>query len=228
MKSYFREKLKISDTIIGSFDIVNGEYNVTLNVIPSVQSNTEQSVTISFNEGSKGWVSFKSFIPDSAVSVSGKYLTSKEEKVYEHYRELNLTGGDVARNNFYGVQYNSELEMVFNDSPSSIKSFNAVNYEGSQSKVVQNLVDDQHYNLIAKNGWYVDSFVTDLQEGKVQDFMKKEGKWFNNITGLTTDLTNIDASEFSVQGLGFPDDTNTPFGGYGDTLVQIKDKGDTP
>ena len=228
MKSYFREKLKICDTIIGSFDIVNGEYNATLNIFPSYQSTTEQPITVSFNEGGKGWVSFKSFVPDAAVSVSGKYLTAKENKVYEHYRELDLSGGTVARNNFYGVQYNSELEMIFNDAPSSIKSFKAVNYEGTQSRVIQNYLDGMDYNLFNKNGWYVDSFITDLQEGKVQEFIEKEGKWFNNVTGLTTSLSNINASELSVQGIGFPSDTNTPFGGYGDVVGQIKDKGDNP
>ena len=229
MKSYFREKLKICDTIIGSFDIVNGEYNATLNVLTSYQFSTgEQPITVSFNEAGKGWVSFKSFIPDTAVSVSGKYLTAKENKVYEHYRDFDLNGDIVPRNNFYGTQYNSELEMIFNDNPSSIKSFKAINYEGTQSKVIQNYADGMDYNLFNKNGWYVDSFITDLQEGKVPEFIEKEGKWFNYIKGITTNLSNVDASEFSVQGIGFPNGTNTPFGGYGDVTGEIKDKGDTP
>ena len=228
MKSYFREKLKICNTIIGSFDIVNGEYNTTLNIASSYQSDTEQPITVSFNEAGKGWVSFKSFVPDTAVSVSGKYLTAKQNKVYEHYRDFDLNGNIVPRNNFYGTQYNSELEMIFNDTPSSIKSFKAINYEGTQSRIIQNYADGMDYNLFNKNGWYVDSFVTDLQEGKVPEFIEKEGKWFNYIKGISTDLSNIDASEFSVQGIGFPNDTNTPFGGYGDVTGEIKDKGDTP
>ena len=36
------------------------------------------------------------------------------------------------------------------------------------------------------------------------EFIDKENKWFNKITGLATTLDNLDVSEFSVQGIGFP------------------------
>ena len=36
----------------------------------------------------------------------------------------------------------------------------------------------------------------------LQEFKDKEGKWFNYITGVETTLSNLDTSEFSVQGLG--------------------------
>ena len=49
---------------------------------------------------------------------------------------------------------------------------------------------------------YVTSFKTDLQEAKVDEFINKEGKWFNNIMGVSTTLDNLNTSEFSVQGIG--------------------------
>ena len=64
--------------------------------------------------------------------------------------------------------------------------------------------DGEYYNLSAKTGWYVDNFSTDLQEGSVPEFIEKEGKWFNYIRGQATSLSNLDTSEASVQGLGFP------------------------
>ena len=66
---------------------------------------------------------------------------------------------------------------------------------------------------MATNGWYVNKIITDLQEGKVDEFIQKEGKWFNYIKGEETTFINaadnsgvaggnLDISEFSVQGIG--------------------------
>jgi hypothetical protein len=83
-----------------------------------------------------------------------------------------------------------------------VKTFRTLNYEGSQAKWNQNLNDNQYYNNVAKNGWFASSVETDMQSGFVKEFVKKEGKWFNYIHGTRTDLSNIDTSEFSVQGIG--------------------------
>ena len=214
MKTYFRNRMKKSENMIGTFDTVNGEYNLTLDT--GSKFPTEPPKTISFNERSKAWISFKSFIPSTGLSVNGRYLTANENTVWEHYSSA------VSRNNFYGVQYQSEVEVIFNDMPSIIKSFKTMNYEGTQSKVIQsynistsntildavgNSVstdDGEYYNLTSKNGWWVQSFTTDLQEGSISEFINKENKWFNKIDGIATDESNLDMSEFSVQGIGFP------------------------
>ena len=75
MKSWFRDNLKKTDLLLGTFDTVNGEYNLTLNYKPSLGL---ENKTVSFNEASKGWVSFKSFIPEAGLSISGKYITGKQ------------------------------------------------------------------------------------------------------------------------------------------------------
>ena len=222
MKSWFRDNLKKCDSILGTFDIVNGEYNVTLNYNSSWQ---EDSTTVSFNEGGKGWVSFKSFIPKTGVSVSGKYWTSINNKIYEHYHE-----GSDTRNTFYGNSaVDSTIKVLFNDMPSSIKSFKTINYEGSQAKVDQSyfmstgetITDaagnnvptnlNEYYNLTAKSGWYVSSLETDMQSGRISEFINKENKWFNKISGNETSiynfassLTNSPISDFTVQGIGQP------------------------
>jgi len=209
MKTYFRENLKKCNNLIGSFDGVNDEYNITLDVASKWSLNT---TTLSFSEGSKGWVSFKSFTPLTATSVADRYYSVNFNGVYQHYNDV------ASRNNFYGTQYNSEIEVLFNDSPSSVKSFRAVNYEGSQAKIDQfttssvedaagNSItanDGEYYNLSSKSGWYVDSITTDLQSGDINEFIEKENKWFNYIKGITTTLSNLDTSEITVQGIGFP------------------------
>ena len=235
MKSYFRENLKNHSHLVGSFDGVNDEYNLMLQGATALNSNSKM---ISFNEPSKGWVSFKSFTPIVAVGVGDKYYSCNDDEVYKHYSD------DVERNSFYGstmssvsnASTESEIELIFNQGPSSIKSFKALNYEGTQAKVdvytgstetdvAGNSIsanDQEYYNLTAKSGWYVDSIITDQQEGSVNEFIDKEKKWFNYIKGVTTtftnkfenvsgevvnvgiDTNNVDTSEFSVQGIGFP------------------------
>jgi hypothetical protein len=51
-------------------------------------------------------------------------------------------------------------------------------------------------------GWYNVATTTNLQSGKVNEFIKKEGKWFNFIQGDATVLANVDTQEFAVQGVG--------------------------
>ena len=41
-----------------------------------------------------------------------------------------------------------------------------------------------------------------MQSGYVKEFKEKEGKWFNYIHGTATSLSNLDTSEFTVQGIG--------------------------
>ena len=67
MRTYFRENLKQCDSLVGTFDGVSGEYNLTLKYNESSSSTNK---TVSFNEGSKGWVSFKSFVPTTGVTVA--------------------------------------------------------------------------------------------------------------------------------------------------------------
>ena len=261
MKTWFRDNLKKTDSLLGTFDVVNGEYNITLSYKEAEQL---KDVKVSFNERSKGWVSFKSFIPQQGVSIGGKYLTAvssdigdndslgKEKKgVFEHYVDITKTdinspnfGDIINRNVFYATGTSiqcegsssgdcsgvprvskyfgeSTLTVMFNDDPSLVKSFKAVNYEGSQSKIdaftntTGNITgpdgspfgwqnDGEYYNLNSKTGWYVDQIITDLSfKGSVPEFIEKEGKWFNKINGKHRDeMTNKDLSEFSVQGLG--------------------------
>ena len=72
MKSWFKSRLSKSNYLLGTFDVVNGEYNLTIK---------DPAVTVAFNEGAKGWVSFRSFIASNGLSVSGKYVTTNENVI---------------------------------------------------------------------------------------------------------------------------------------------------
>ena len=190
MKDWFRDNLKdgtdfLNQRIHGSYDNHKSHYNV---------SPEAKYKTVVFNEASKGWTSFKSFVPEGGESMNNDYFTFKNGKIYKHHV------GPI--NTFYGEPpVDSTLSFVFNEAPSVVKSFTTINYEGTQSKVIQNEEDLEYTNLNQKDGWYVSNIQTDKQEGRVNEFIEKEGKWFNHIMGPSTDISNIDTSEFSFQGI---------------------------
>ena len=302
MKDYFADTLtKYIDTVQGTYDERKHEYNVTISrKYHKQQIAPEFLTTVSYSEKSNGWSSFKSFHPESGVSLNNQYYTFKNGEIYKHHDDtvitlngtlgasatkINMSSVDglvigmvvsgtgvtkgstieaisaleltldksleanfvtqdleftIPRNNFYSNlsdasagydnnnQYESNITLVFNDKPEAVKSFNTINYEGTQAKVTQitnkdnatgattkndaagntlsDLTDGEYFNLTAETGWYVDSITTNKQTGSVIDFKDKECKWFGAICGDATissgSTMNIDEAEFSVQGLG--------------------------
>jgi hypothetical protein len=183
---------------------------------PNLPGYTFFAETLSFSEQSKGWVSFKSFFPEWGLSINNEYYTWKAGDMYQHH--LNDT-----RNYFYGNQYRSSIDILFNDSPEIVKSFTTLNYEGSQARVSQFTTisgydDGEYFNLTPKDGWYIGSSTTNLQSSGELEFKDKEGKYFSYMKGVATTLANLDEQEFSVQGIGVlgnvawgdPGDPNEP------------------
>jgi hypothetical protein len=172
-----QDNLNIGSVSFGNSDFYNSE------------------VTLSFSERAKGWISFKSFVPESGVSINNEYYTFKGGEMYKHHSNLN-------HNTFYGDHKESSVTLLFNDQPGTVKSFSTLNYEGSQARNKANLTDGEYSNLIERDGWYVSDIKTNLQESSYLEFTGKEDKWFTYIKGDTTTLQNLDEREFSVQGVG--------------------------
>ena len=205
MKDYFYDTLKDVQLTNGSYDDKTNEYNLTLKTLVSIgHFRPTPKATVSYNDITKGWTSFKSFSPEDGVSLNNEYYTFNEGSMWKHH--INTT-----RNNFYGTQYYSDITFIFNDDPGAVKSFNTLNYEGTQARITQfttvssggaNYTDKEYYNLTSKTGWYLESLTTDLQQVENLEFKDKEGKWFSTVKGVSTTLNNLDEKEFSVQGLG--------------------------
>jgi hypothetical protein len=152
---------------------------------------------------------------DDQAGSSGTASTSggvtKGHGRYEPFQDANpgdwevgdiIVIGNIDRNTFYDTFTNSSLNVLLNDMPSSIKSYHTLEYEGSQSRVVQNLQDDEYYNLTDKDGWHVSSIETNKEKGSLLEFIEKEGKWFNYVKGLESSIDDIDFGSSEVQGLG--------------------------
>ena len=203
MKDWFRDHLKLGDKLIGSYDDKKDEYNITI-------KGDTIAKTVTFKEDVKGWVSFKSFTPENAISCANEYYTFKNGDIWKHHSEA------VDRNTFYNESLvPSSVEVIFNEVPGSVKSFKTVNYEGSQAKVTSKdedgvtLMDGEYFNLSDIDGWHVTNVITNLERGGITEFIKKEGKWFGYVIGddITVNSTgnvsgNYDTEDFSIQGVG--------------------------
>ena len=181
MGDWFNDNIPLSNSFLGTFDENKKCYNITLN-----------NYTISFDERVDGWTSFRSFIPEFGTSLNGLYYTFNQGLLYSH--------NNVVRNNFYGTGYQSSVNVLINEVPSSIKQFKTLNYEGSASRAYTYNTD--YSSSTNTTGWYANSLKTEKQTGSVKEFVNKEGLWSNFISGDTTSIDNLDAKEFSVQGVG--------------------------
>ena len=237
MSAFFFDNLPICDTLIGSFNDSKGSYNLTLSSLTPtwqvllatgkfdrtnpacddyVPTGLVTQTTVSFKENADGWTSRMSFIQEAGCSLNSVFYTFKQGKAWKH---------DISNNNlysnFYGVQYDCSVNVLINESPEIVKGYKTLNYTGSRQKeYVYSIGDGRNYSIAeiqagnltpisftTKPGWYANYIVTDLQEGQVKEFIKKEGKYFNYIKGLNTFFNtncdnNVNSQEFSVQGIG--------------------------
>jgi len=211
MSSFFADNLRTTTKAIGSYDDDKDIYNLTLNNLSSywqkrlsldadyqldpdcedAPDSLVPNTTVSFKEGVDGWTSRKDFIQESGVTLNNNYYTFKNGRVWLH-------GVNTLHNNFYGVQYDSSFNVVFNEMPQVVKGFSTLNYTGTASRILEyEGLNEKWYSIaevnanqiiptasqIKKHGWYTSFIRTDLEAGKIKEFQKKEGKYFNYIKG---------------------------------------------
>jgi hypothetical protein len=225
MHDWFKDNLKRTDFILGSYDDEKQEYNVTLKnsvdhvpewtslayyVAPQNNISSGKGVVVSYDERVKGWVSFKSFgAMESGASCANKYYTFKDGILFKHHIE-DQTSSNSRYNTFYEESFKSQINILLNDEPSIVKSFKTISYEGSQAKVPLHTAGSGQYNdFTTEFGWYSNAMNTNMDEGSEIYFIEKEGKWFSRIKGANESST-IDTSSFANQGLGFLGNVTLP------------------
>ena len=142
MIDFFRDQLSlVSNTgaVLGSYDLHNKVY--TLSIQPTNRYDDSSFKTLVYDEMSKGWTSFFDFKPQTMFSSRGNFYSTKSTDtvslVFEHY------SNSVNRNNFYGKNNVSSIQFVFNPSPTVMKTFQTINYEGSNGWEVTSLFSDR-------------------------------------------------------------------------------------
>ncbi len=141
--SIFRFTNPIKPRIVGGWDIHNKNYVVSLQKTPTQVDNLKSTSykTLTFDESINGWVSFATYKPEMMGSLKNNFYTFTESDLYEHYDETTINNRGI----YYGVYSPSTITFVFNPSPSTVKVFKTVEYEGS-------------------NGWEVESYVSGFTE----------------------------------------------------------------
>lgn len=118
MDSYFTNKLtsikSISNAkVLGSYDPYNDEYLITFKLSTAPNALDQ---TIVFSELINRWTSFYSFIPDFGGYIFNQYITHKNGTLYTH-------NNNSSYGTFYGTNYESYVDLVFNSSATLIKTF---------------------------------------------------------------------------------------------------------
>ena len=162
----------------------------------------DKEITLVFDDGVQGFPSFFTWVSDTGISLNNRFFTFVDGEIWEHHQ------AGVNRNSFYGTSSPSQVDVVFNDEPSSLKNFKTLGYEG-QGAWSAAISTDQESTII-------DSTVipeTRTVSGTIEadEFVAKEGKKFGYIRGTSENVTNLDLQRISVQGLGrgTPDLNNT-------------------
>ena len=167
-RKYFTDNLSSVTTsngeITGGWDMYNKNY--TLNI------KNPNSNTLSFDESSNGWTSFYSYNPQLMTSCLGEFYSWQDNQLWQHY-------DNATANNFYGVSYPSQVHLILNPSPTDMKTFKTINYEGSSGWQVDNFYSEETGFDDVGGGWieYTDTALT------VPSFF--EGQWVDPASNIT-------------------------------------------
>jgi hypothetical protein len=181
MQDFFRDELgalQSTDHIAGGWDIHNKNY------VLSIQQNGTYK-TLTFDDGVNGWTSFLSFKPDFIFSLNTSMYSINNGKIWQHYvfDSSSLDNRGV----FYGTQYNSSVDFVFNANQSLVKNFKTINYEGSSDWQMSTMQTSSDSALPISRTLPLAASITELQNQLLQNsFKKKENKYFANLINNTT------------------------------------------
>tara|TARA_R110002020_G_scaffold71243_1_gene184251 strand:- start:2795 stop:4315 length:1521 start_codon:yes stop_codon:yes gene_type:complete len=144
MYDFFRDKMgsRFTTKLIGGWDIHNKQYVVSMQSTGLGALNSYS--TLAFDEVVRGWTSFFTYMPDFVFSLRDRFYSLKNEGLWQHYSTFrergkfydDLTAGPASN-------WKTSITFIFNPHVSIEKSFQTVNYEGS-------------------NGWEATSFVSDI------------------------------------------------------------------
>ena len=129
MIDYFRDKLANESNITAGYDVYNKNYALTID-------DGLSAPTVVFDDIINGWVSRMEYNPELSTSSRGIYYTFKNQAIWQQNADPSNY------NNFYGTQRYSSVSFVFNPDPIRTKTFNTINYTGSNGWQAQLLTSD--------------------------------------------------------------------------------------
>tara|TARA_B110000483_G_C18206668_1_gene548116 strand:- start:8220 stop:12599 length:4380 start_codon:yes stop_codon:yes gene_type:complete len=120
--------------IISGYDPEENLYLLTIEPKVSGASTTYAGVTIGYSISDKRWISRYDFKPSNYCSIDNKILSGfwyqnaddSQSYLFNNHKSATM-------NTFYGTAYPTSVKVISKMSPSEVKVFNAVSYEGSAS-----------------------------------------------------------------------------------------------
>ena len=177
MTDYFRDKLSTAaPNIIGGWDAHNKQYTLSM---PKSEDGFD---TLSFDERSKGWVSFFDYEPGQIISLNNEYFTTRLGKIYKHYVFADNT---TTRGVFYGETKNSSVTFVFNGAPSMVKNFQTINYEGDSGWKMDSFKTNTDTTLPITSSVFVTTLEQMQNSLLINRFKLKEDKYYADLVNGT-------------------------------------------
>jgi len=177
MTDYFRDKLSTAaPNIIGGWDAHNKQYTLSM---PQSEDGFD---TLSFDERSKGWVSFFDYKPGQIISLNNEYFTTRLGKIYKHYVFADNT---TTRGVFYGETKNSSVTFVFNGAPSMVKNFQTINYEGDTGWKMDSFKTNTDTTLPITSAVFVTTLEQMQNSLLINRFKRKEDKYYADLVNGT-------------------------------------------
>lgn len=127
--------------------------------------------TVAYNFRRDLWSSFYSFVGEGYAELNNVLYSFKDGKAYSHNTNNN-------RNSFYGTTYSSKVEIVSNQNPSMVKSWEALNIEGDTS-------------------WGFTAYTSDQTASQITTLTKKERLFYSHIP---RDTSSVSTSQFITLG----------------------------
>jgi len=135
--------------------------------------------TLTYNNKVQGWTSFFSYNPDWMAGMNQYFYTWKGGNLYRH-------NSNTTRNNFYGVQYESQVKVSFNDAAYENKLFKTLATQSNAAWTALVTSDIQTSGLIEAS-W----------------FEKKEGVFYANLRNNGTQPASLEQfAQRSTNGIG--------------------------
>ena len=185
LDDFFRDRLPSTTQVIGMYDDYSNAYTVSIQGYdpndPMIGVNDRlpdegTDTTLRYELSTEGWPARYSFIPEQGITLNNRFYTFSGGQMYMH------NDPNALRNNFYGTQYNSEIEVIFNDQPSAVKEFLTLGYEGTPDWTVMG-IDTESDDTALTSTW---------------PFVRKEGKYFASIVGEETIFGFTDSGQTAV------------------------------
>ncbi len=164
-KTFWRgvaDKIKNQEGIYVYSGVDNFSRAVNFTIEDTNETPVIENQTLVYHEDENRWKSFMPYTGEYYGSNALVFVSFKNGELWEHNSEL------VPRNNFYGVQYNTEVTFVSNIEYPKVKVFNALAVYSNKYFYSPNIGDIS----IRSNENYLNGMVSRLLKSK---FRPKEG-----------------------------------------------------